>query len=59
MTTGKLLAIVIPISIAFGMMFPLAASVFISKKAQWIKFSYVMAAFVGLAIGWFIGGTCI
>lgn len=59
MTTAKLLAIVIPISIAFGMLLILSASAMITKKKNWVKASYACAMFMGLALGWFIGGTAL
>ena len=59
MTTAKLLAIVIPISIAFGMLLVLSASAMITKKKNWVKASYACAMFMGLALGWFIGGTAL
>lgn len=59
MTTAKLLAIVIPISIAFGMLVVLSASAMITKKKNWVKASYACAMFMGLALGWFIGGTAL
>lgn len=59
MSTAKLLAIVIPISVAFGMLIILSASALITKKRNWVKASYACAMFLGLALGWFIGGTAL
>lgn len=59
MSTAKLLSIVIPISIAFGMLIILSASALITKKKNWVKASYACAMFMGLAVGWFIGVTAI
>ena len=59
MSTAKLLSIVIPISIAFGMLLVLSASALITKKKNWVKASYACAMFMGLAIGWFIGVTAL
>lgn len=59
MSTAKLLSIVIPISVAFGMLIILSASALITKKKNWVKASYACAMFMGLAIGWFIGVTAL
>lgn len=59
MSTAKLLSIVIPISIAFGMLIILSASALITKKKNWVKASYACAMFMGLAIGWLIGVTAL